>query len=504
MIEVIEVLPKDEYNATLIANVRPVEWTNPEPQELYSLVVIGAGAAGLVAAAGAAALGAKVALVEKRLLGGDYLNFGCVPSKSILRSSRVVAEVRRAPEFGIKILEGAEVDFAAVMRRMRQLRTRISYGDSARHFQEMGIDVFLGEAVFNGPDSVAVDGKILRFKKALIATGSRPRAPEVEGLEQAGYLTNETVFSLTELPRRMAVIGAEGRGCEFAQAFQRLGSSVVLITAESRILREEDPDAAAVVAEALLHEQVDIRTRTTIKSVSMVAGEKVLHLDSPGRTESAVVDEILIAEGRAPNIENLKLENAGITYDLKSGVKVDDSLRTSNSNVYAAGDVCLAHKLANAAEASARLALKNALFRGRKKDRDFNVAQCVYTDPELAHVGMTEEEASRKKLQIRTFTRPLRDVSRGIIDGTEKGFVRIHVKKRSDKIVGATIVAPHAGEMIGELSVAMDGGVGLERLSRVIHPYPTQSEAIKQVGNLYNRDRLVRYRKGFRSIFVKR
>jgi pyruvate/2-oxoglutarate dehydrogenase complex dihydrolipoamide dehydrogenase (E3) component len=501
MVDVIEVLPKDEYNATLVANVRPKEWKNPEPAKKYSLVVIGAGMAGQVAAIEAASLGAKVALVERRLLGGEYLNFGCIPSKSLVRSSRAVADVRRAPQFGIRIMDGAEIDFPAVMERMRQVRTRISYSNSVRRFHDLGVDVFIGEGKFAGPDSVAVDGKILRFKKALIATGSRPVKPQIEGLEEAGYLTNETLFSLTDLPRRMAILGAGSRGCELAQALQRLGCTVTLIDSEPQILINEDPEAAAVVARAMASDGVVIRTSTTVRKVTVRSGKKVLQAEIAGNNEEISVDEIMLGEGRMPNVEGLKLEDANVDYDLKWGIKVGDGLRTTNKKIYAAGDVCLSHKLANTAAASARIALHNALFRGRKRGSSFTLSWCTYTDPEIAHVGLSETDAERKKLKIVTHTRLFSEVDRGIIDGEEDGFIRIYAKKRSDKIVGATVVARHAGEMVNELTMAMVGKVGLKKMSDVVRPYPTQADAVRQIADIYN---LERFRRKFLPLFMKR
>jgi pyruvate/2-oxoglutarate dehydrogenase complex dihydrolipoamide dehydrogenase (E3) component len=341
----------------------------------------------------------------------------------------------------------------------------------------------------------------LRFKKALIATGSRPVKPEIEGLAEAGYLTNETVFSLTDLPRRMAILGAGSIGCEFAQALQRLGCAVTLIDPEPRILINEDPDAAAVVARAMANDGVVIRPSTVVRMVTVREGRKVLRVEIAGKSEEILVDEILLGEGRMPNVEDLKLEDANVDYDLRWGVKVGDGLRTTNKKIYAAGDVCLSHKLANTAAASARIALHNALFRGRKRGSSFTLSRCTYTDPEIAHVGLSEADAERKKLKIVTHTRLFSEVDRGILDGEEDGFVRIHAKKRRDKIVGATIVARHASEMVNELTLAMVGNVGLKKISDVIHPYPTQADAVRQIADMHNREQRTSFRKEF---FLKR
>ncbi|UCD56668.1 MAG: FAD-dependent oxidoreductase, partial [Candidatus Hydrogenedentota bacterium] len=367
MNKTLEVLPKDEHNETLVGNVHPKDWTNPEPAPRYNLVVLGAGTAGLVTAAGAAGLGAKVALVERHYMGGDCLNVGCVPSKCIIRSSRVYADIRDAERFGMRVPDGTEVDFRAVMERMRRLRARISFHDSATRFHELGVDVFLGEGRFSGPDTVEVEGRTLRFNKAVIATGARATRPPVEGLDEAGYLTNETVFSLTERPNRLAVLGAGPLGCELAQAFRRLGSEVILIEMAPQILIREDPDAARIVAEALLRDGIDIRLNSTLSRILTSGKEKVLHVTSNGEAEVVKVDEILIGAGRAPNVEGLNLEAVGVEYDRQTGIVVDDTLRTTNPRIFAAGDTCLNYKFTHTADASARIVIQNALFWGRKK-----------------------------------------------------------------------------------------------------------------------------------------
>ncbi len=253
-----EITPRDQYNESLLANVHPPDWVNPDPAPRYNLVVIGGGTAGLVSAAGAAGLGAKVALVERHLLGGDCLNYGCVPSKAIIRSSRVVADFRDAARFGLKAPPETEVDFAAVMERMRLLRAAISGHDAARRFRDLGVDVFLGEARFSGPRTVEVAGRTLNFNKAVIATGARAVDPPVPGLAEAGYLTNETVFSLTQRPRRLLIMGGGPLGCEFAQALQRLGCQVTLLHKYDRLMNREDPDAARLVQQVFVREGIHL------------------------------------------------------------------------------------------------------------------------------------------------------------------------------------------------------------------------------------------------------
>jgi len=496
MNQIPEVLPHDVHNATLVSNVHPPDWPNPEPAPRYNLVVIGAGTAGLVTAAGAAGLGAKVALVERHLLGGDCLNVGCVPSKCLIRSSRVCADVKDAGKFGLRIPEGAEVDFPAVMERMRRLRARISFHDSAKRFQELGVDVFLGEGRFAGPGKVEVAGKTLRYKRAVIATGTRPVHPAIPGLAEAGFLTNETVFSLTERPRRLAVIGGGPIGCELAQAFRRLGCEIILFHSASHILNREDSDAAEILQQSFLRDGIRLILDCKTKRVEKKNREKVIRFECQGNEEGVAVDEILAGVGRAPNVEGLNLESVGVKYDKREGVAVNDRLQTTHPSIYAAGDICLKYKFTHTADATARIVIQNALFAGRKKQSALTVPWCTYTDPEIAHVGMYERDAREKGIAVDTFMRPLNEVDRAIADGEEEGFVKIHVRKGTDEILGATIVARHAGEMISEVTLAMVGHLGLRTLSHVIHAYPTQAEAIKQVADAYNRTRLTPFVKG--------
>lgn len=485
-----EVTPRDQFNEVLLANVHPSDWVNPEPASRYNLVVIGAGTAGLVTAAGAAGLGARVALVERHLLGGDCLNYGCVPSKAIIRSSRLAADLREAARFGFKVPPGAEADFAAVMERMRRLRAAISHHDSARRFRDLGVDVFLEEARFSGPRTVEVAGKTLAFSKAVIATGARAVDPPVPGLAAAGYLTNETIFSLTQRPSRLLIMGGGPLGCEFAQALQRLGCRVTLFHKHAQLMNREDADAAALVEKVFRREGVQLILNAKPTQVFKTAGGKLVQYESEGQPGEIEVDEILAAAGRAPNVENLGLEEAGVKYDQRAGVVVNDYLQTTNPHIYAAGDVCLKNKFTHMAEAAARIVIQNALFLGRKRVRALTIPWCTYTDPEVAHVGVNEAEAARLGLQIQTFSKPLSEVDRAIVDGEDEGLVKIHVKKGTDTILGATIVARHAGEMISEVTLAMVAKVGLGALAAVIHPYPTQAEAIRQTGDLYNRTRL--------------
>jgi pyruvate/2-oxoglutarate dehydrogenase complex dihydrolipoamide dehydrogenase (E3) component len=431
-----------------------------------------------------------VALVERDLLGGDCLNVGCVPSKALIRAARAAAQVRDAGQFGIRIPPGVQVDFPAVMERLRRLRASISPHDSAARFRSLGVDVYLGQAAFTGPNTVEVAGKTLRFRRAVIATGARAQRPATPGLAEAGFLTNETAFSLTELPPRLAVIGAGPIGCELAQAFARFGSQVHLLGNHPQILPREDRDAAGRVEMTLRRDGLELTLGCEVSRVESRGRQKVVHLACGEGPRQVVVDEILVGAGRVPNVGGLNLDAAGVRHDRKEGVWVNDRLRTSNPNVYAAGDICSRFKFTHAADAMARIVIQNALFKGRARASALTIPWCTYTDPEIAHVGLYEHEARERGLACRTFTQELKDLDRAVLDGEDDGFVKVHVAARGDKILGATIVAAHAGDLISELTLAMVGRLGLGTIAKTIHPYPTQAEAIKKAADAYNRTRL--------------
>lgn len=491
--------PWDEHNRRLHAQVHPADWVNPAPAPRYNLVVIGGGTAGLVTAAGAAGLGAKVALIERHLLGGDCLNVGCVPSKALIRAARAAAEVRRAGDFGVRVAGEVSVDFAAVMERMRRLRADLSPHDSAQRFRELGVDVFIGDGKFTGRDTVQVGGATLRFAHAVIATGARAAAPAIPGLDTVPYLTNETLFSLTTLPKRLGVIGAGPIGCEMAQSFARFGAEVFLVESINGVLPREDRDAAMILQAALLRDGVKLLGGgKNLRLTKAPEGVRLL-VESHGRDRDLVVDQLLLAVGRAPNVEGLGLEKAGVEFG-KKGVVVDDNLRTTNPRVFACGDICSPYQFTHAADFMARIVIQNALFKGRKKASALVIPWCTYTSPEIAHVGLYPREAKAKGIELDTFTQQMGKVDRAILDGEDEGFVRVHVRKGTDEILGATIVAAHAGDLIGELSVAMTNRIGLGKIAGAIHPYPTQAEAIRKVGDLYNRTRLTPFVK---SLFAR-
>ncbi len=504
----VQVHPMDEHNKEMLGNARPIHWQNPTPSGRYNLVVIGAGTAGIISALGAAGLGAKVAIIEKYLVGGDCLYAGCVPSKAIIRSARVVGEIKRGHDMGVHVADAAvQINFGEVMQRMRQIRAEISYDDSVHRFTREGVDVYLGAAQFSGANSVTVDngsGPVtLAFKKAVICTGSNPRELPIPGLQEAGFLTNETLFQLTEQPRRMAILGSGPIGSEMAQTFARLGTEVTIIERKGQILTREDPDAAKVVQDVMAEDGIQLCFDSTVQSVEMSATGKLIHFEQDGEARTCEVDAILVSAGRVPGLDGLNLEAAGIEYH-ERGVTTDDTLQTTNPNVYASGDVAQKYQFTHMADATSRLVLRNALFPGPKqKLGDLVVPWCTYTDPQIAHVGMYEHEAQAEGIAVDTFVQSFDDVDRPRTDGETEGFVKIHVKKGSDKILGATIVASEAGEMINEITTAMVGGLGLKTLATVIHPYPVQSEAIKKIADAYNRTRLTPLVKWFFQTWLK-
>jgi pyruvate/2-oxoglutarate dehydrogenase complex dihydrolipoamide dehydrogenase (E3) component len=481
--------PTDQYNQTLQSNVHPINWVNPVPDGRYNLVVIGAGTAGLVTAAGAAGLGAKVALVERGLMGGDCLNVGCVPSKALISAARQAASIRDARHYGIQSTS-PNVDFAEVMERMRRLRASISPHDSAKRFSDLGIDVYFGQGTFTSSSTVIVGDQTLHFKKAVIATGARAAELPIPGLKDAGYLTNETVFSLPELPRRLIVIGGGPIGCELAQSFARFGSQVTLIEQSSHIMSREEDDAALIVQNAMQKDGVEIVLEAKVIRVERDGTDRVVVVARNGGERRMSGDQILVGIGRTPNLDGLGLEAVGVSAHPQRGVEVDDRLRTTNSNIYAAGDVCSKYKFTHSADFLARIVIQNSLFMGRAKASKLIIPWCTYTSPEVAHVGIYPNEAADKGVELSTFTQPLSGVDRAILDGEVDGFVRVHCKKGSDRILGATIVAAHAGDMIGEIVLAMKHRIGLGKIASVIHPYPTQAEAVRKLGDQFNRTKL--------------
>ena len=480
------ILPDDAHNRELVAHVHPLDRVNPTPVDRYQLVVLGGGTAGLVSAMGAAAIGAKVALVERHLLGGDCLNTGCVPSKSLISAARAMADARRLASFGGRAT--VEVDFPAVMERVRRLRAGIAPHDGVKRLTDAGVDVFLGDARFVGRDAVEVGGARLEFSRAVIATGARAANLPVPGLAEATAYTNETIFNLTELPASLVVIDAGPIGCELAQSFARLGSRVTVVSLDERVLPREDADAAAVVASVLLDDGVALQLGAKLVRVDRAGDRVTVVYARDGVEERVSAAGVLVAVGRAPNVEGLGLEVAGVGVD-RSGVVVDDFLRTANPRVFAAGDICSPLKFTHATDAMARIVIQNTLFPGRARVSRLVVPWCTYTEPEVAHVGLTEAEARKQGVPCLSLTLPLHDVDRAVLEGDTRGFARLHVHPGTGRVLGATLVGRNAGDMIGPAVLAMTAGLRASTLARAIAPYPTQGEVWKRLGDAWQRTR---------------
>lgn len=449
--------------------VFPSGYRNPQPAKRYNLVVIGAGPAGLVISMAAASLGARVALVERHAMGGDCLNSGCVPSKTLLAAA------------------AAGLTFAAAMERARSVRASIAQHDSVERFTRAGVDVYLGEAAFEDPHVIRVGEVSLHTRKAVIATGARPALPPIAGLEASAPLTNESVFEPGPQPRRLAILGAGAAGCELAQAFARLGTHVELIEIASQVLPQEEPEAAAWVAEALAREGVVLRTGCGLQSVG--AAPEGVELTIGGGVRIAV-DRVLVAAGRRRNVEGLGLDKAGVRLDERGAVEVDHRLRTSHSDVYAAGDVCSQYQFTHAADAHARIVVRNALFRGRARADHLVVPRCVYTKPEIAHVGQTARQLDERGVSYDRYRVDWAELDRGVTDDAADGYVQLLTPQNSGLILGATLVGRDAGEQLAPVMLLMSSGRGLESVGSLVLPYPTRSEYLRRLADAHARKRL--------------
>lgn len=526
-----QVWPLDKHNKTLLDNVHPPNWVDPESTE-YDLVVIGAGSGGLVTAAGAAGVGAKVALIEENLMGGDCLNVGCVPSKALIHSANLAhtmrGDMKALEESGITVAGGADaikVDFAKVMERVRGIRSDISHHDSAKRFaEELGVEVFFGRGKFASERTVTVNGRTLKFKKAVVATGGFPTLIPMDGLKElhqksgmwdtsskAGnehsprpcVMTNETVFNLTQQPEKMIVIGAGVIGLEMAQAMQRLGSSVTVLGRSGKVLPKEDQDLAQLVKDQMENDGVNFRLSVS-KYQSIELTGKVLDSGLPEmvmkvteKTEGGddvsteiYCDALLVSAGRRPNVTGVDLEKAGIEYDTKTGLIVNDHLQTKNPRVYGVGDCCSEYKFTHAADFMARAVIRNALFMGKERMSKLLIPYATFTSPEIASVGLYEKDIKDRGISYRVYEKHFKDNDRALCDGETTGMVRFRVDSKSGQILGATIVGAGAGNMISEVTLAMQSETSLGSLAAVIHPYPTTAEAVRQAGDLYNKERL--------------
>ncbi|HEX4481060.1 MAG TPA: mercuric reductase [Rudaea sp.] len=473
-------------DATVLRYVRPPQWAPPQHDGDYDFVVIGAGPAGIAAAEHAIELGVSVALVERHWLGGDSLNTGSVPSKSLIYTAGLCADLRKTAAFYHDIHRDAVADFPAIVSRLQNVRARIAEYHSVHRLSRAGVDVYFGNARFIDRRTIAVDEKTIAFKKALIATGARPRSSNIVGLDDVGYRTSSNIFDLPAVPKRLAIIGGGPLGCELAQGFCRLGANVTIIQNDPKFLPREERDAAELLSRSMARDGVQIRLNTTVVGARIDAVQKTLDMLSNDQKSSLATDEILLSIGRVANVDDLNLDAADVACN-PDGIVVDEFLRTANPQVFAAGDVCLSHKFTHVAKFSALMATENALLDTKHDQRELIVPWCTFCDPEIAHVGMQVWEAKARGIPVKTYTVMMHDVDRAIIDEQDTGFVKIHARDESDEILGATIVASRASEMINEVTVAMKAGVGLRDLAGVLHVYPSQAEAIHLAALAYRR-----------------
>ena len=470
-----ELYPDDVHNQRTIRLGHPPDWVNREGGD-YDLVVLGGGPGGLTAATTAAAAGYRVAMTEQRLTGGTCVNFGCTPSKALVRCARAVHDAGRGAEFGLRFDAPPHADFGSVMDRVREMRSRSSARDAVGAAEQAGVEVYLGHARFTAPNAVEADGRLLRFRKAVIATGSVPVVPRIWGLRAGEYLTNETVFALTELPARLVVIGSGPMGCELAQAFRRLGSEVDLISRSTTLLPNDEREAGELIRRRFEQEGLRLHLGYT---AAWAGGGRLLAHGADGNRELPY-DALLLAAGRKANVEHLDLGAAGV-HAAGDGVEVNEYLCTRNPDIYAIGDAAIPQKFTHAANATAGLAITNALEGAHRPARELVIPHCTYPDPEVAEVGLTPRRASDEGAALDAYRLDLAKVERAYIDGEEEGFGAIYTRGGSNQIAGATLVAAHAGEMISELTLAVTRGMPLEALASTVHCYPTQAEVFQRI-----------------------
>ena len=460
---------------------------------MYNVIVIGAGTAGLVTAAGTAGLGGRVALIERNLMGGDCLNFGCVPSKALISSARLIQQIRESKKWG---LDGQEPRFVfeRVFERMRTRRVKIAPNDSQERFESLGVDVFRGEAHFISPHEIEVDGQRLSAKNFVIATGSRAAIPKIEGIDKVPYFTNETIFDeLKEKPERIIVLGGGPIGCELGQVLARLGVKVTILQRASQLLPREDSDVAEVLQRQLEREDVRIEFGAEAKTAARNGNSvRVDCLRKDGSSFQLNADALLVAAGRIPNIDKLNLDAASVRFN-KRGVIVNEYLQTSQPHIYAAGDIAGSFQFTHLADAHARVVVRNILMPIqllRQKTETAVLPWVTYTEPEIAHIGFGEREAQKSNIAYGVFVVPLEEVDRAVVESEEIGFAKVLTVKDSDKILGVTIVGARAGDLIHEFVLAMKAGIGLGTVASTIHAYPTFAELARKVGDKYNRTRL--------------
>lgn len=478
-----------------IVQRRKVYKNYPKPSFFdTNMVVIGAGSAGLVSSYIAAAVKAKVTLVEKHKMGGDCLNTGCVPSKALIKAARTVNDIHKAKDLGIHVAEPT-IDFPAVMERVRQVIRDIEPHDSVERYSSLGVDCLQGEAKIISPWEVSVDGKTITTRNIVIATGARPFVPPIPGLDQLDYLTSDNLWGINELPKRLLVLGGGPVGCELAQAFSRLGSKVTIVMRRSHLMPREDEDVSEFVRRKFIEEGIEVLTDHQPVSFEIREGENTVLLETTdkstdeNKTKEVSFDKVLVALGRKANTEKLGLENLDIELNPNGTVTVDEYLRSRYPNIYACGDVAGPYQFTHTASHQAWYVAVNALFGRFKKFKvDYSVVPwATFTDPEVAHVGLSEADARAKGIPYEITKYGIDDLDRAIADNTAEGFVKVLTVPGKDKILGATIVGYHAGDLLTEFVTAMKQGLGLKKILGTIHSYPTISEANKFAAGEWSR-----------------
>jgi dihydrolipoamide dehydrogenase len=468
------------------------QWQKPKKFDT-NIVVIGGGSAGLVTAYIAAAVKAKVTLVEKHKMGGDCLNTGCIPSKALIRSTKFISQLSRSAEFGINKAE-AEFDFAEVMERVQQVIKTVAPHDSVARYSELGVDVLTGEAKIVSPWQVEVTTEsglqTISTRSIVIAAGARPFVPPIPGLDEVGYLTSDTVWALRKKPKRLLVLGGGPIGCELAQAFARLGSEVTQVEMLPRIMMREDAEISDIVVAKFRQEGITVLVGHTAKQFMLENGEKILLAEHQGAEVRIAFDKVLLAIGRTANVSGYGVEAMGISLSPRKTIAINAYQQTNYPNIYACGDVAGPYQFTHTAAHQAWYAAVNALFGGFKKIKtDYSVIPwATFTDPEVARVGLNEQEAKEQGIAYEVSVYGIDDLDRAIADSEAQGFVKVLTVPDKDKILGVTIVGEHAGDLIAEFVLAMKHGLGLNKILGTIHIYPTMAEANKYVAGVWKRN----------------
>ena len=467
---------------------------------IYNVIAIGAGSAGLITSAAISGLGGRVALIEKAKMGGDCLNYGCVPSKGLISSARLVHSIREGEKWGLD-RQDPQFEFTKVFESMRSRRAKIEPNDSQERFEKLGVDVFRGEARFVSPHEIEVDGLKLRAKNFVITAGSRARIPDIEGINDVPYFTNETIFDkLDRKPQEIIIIGGGPIGCELGQVFNRLGVKVYLLQRGPHILPKEDPDVADFMRQQFEAEGIHMLTGRTPRKIVYREGKHHLTVESSQpdgsvQSETIVADVFLAAAGRIPNIEKLNLEAAGVAYS-ERGIRVNKFLQTSQSHIYAAGDIVGFYQFTHLADYHARLVVENIIRRmilpfrvlNKLTETDYGcLPWATYTSPEIGQVGLNETAAKKQGIPYDLYKIDMGEVDRAIVERHDKGFLKVLTQKGSDKILGATLLSEHGGDLIHEFILAMKHNIGLGQMAKTVHIYPTFSEVARKVGDAYNK-----------------